>query len=113
MMLQIALEADGYMVATVDNGADAIREVEGTHPDVVVLDVLMPGLGGHEVTRAIRANPDTCRTPIVMCSALGTEDDRWQAHIAGADAFVAKPFDIRTLTAELTRAQMATRSVSD
>ncbi len=113
LMLQVALEADGYMVATVDNGADAIREVEGTRPDVVVLDVLMPGLGGHEVTRAIRSNPDTCRTPIVMCSALGTEDDRWQAHIAGADAFVAKPFDIRTLTAELTRAQMATRSVTD
>ncbi len=93
-VLSVGLPDERYRVVGVDNGTDAIRQILRSPPDVVVLDVMMPGLDGREVTRTLRANDRTRDIPVVICSALTSAHDRSQAHAAGADAFVAKPFDI-------------------
>lgn len=95
------LESHGVLVTIACEGHEAIAKVVSTRPDVVLLDVMLPGLGGLEVCRELRAKLDT---PIIMVTARGEEADRVMGLEGGADDYIAKPFSSRELLARI-RAQ--------
>jgi two-component system response regulator MprA len=94
-----ALTIDGYEVSAVSNGAKALEAVPDLEPDVLVLDVMMPVLGGLEVCRRLRARGD--RTPILVLTARDQVGDRVAGLDAGADDYLAKPFALEELRARL------------
>ncbi|MDX6214402.1 MAG: two-component system, OmpR family, response regulator MprA [Frankiales bacterium] len=94
-----ALTIDGYAVSAVSNGAKALEAVRELEPDVLVLDVMMPVLGGLEVCRRLRAGGD--RTPILVLTARDQVGDRVAGLDAGADDYLAKPFALEELRARL------------
>ena len=106
-----ALEARGYEVETAANGADAIEKASRLHPDVVVTDLLMPVIDGIGLAKALRANPGTARTRIVLCS--GVAEGSVRALFDGYDAYLQKPYeadDLERTLAGLRPAQRLTGS---
>lgn len=97
-MTAFLLHEEGYEVLTADNGIDALRLVEQEMPDLVVLDVMMPGLDGLEVTRRIRRSTNL---PILILSAKGETVDRVTGLDLGADDYLAKPFEPSELLARV------------
>jgi DNA-binding response OmpR family regulator len=103
-LMKVTLGA-GYRFLEADD-IDAALEAIRARPDLVLLDVMLPGGSGLEILREIRRDPDLDRTPVVVISAWQATEDRRVALDEGADAFLAKPFQIEELTAivrELTR----------
>jgi two-component system, OmpR family, response regulator MprA len=97
--LERALTLEGYEVTAVADGVEALAQVHRTPPDVLVLDVMMPGVDGLQVCRVLRAEGD--RTPILMLTALVETADRIAGLDAGADDYVVKPFDVEEVFARL------------
>lgn len=100
-LLQAKLEADYYEVLTAHDGQVAIDMAASEQPDIVLLDVMMPGLDGYAVTRQLKDNPDTRHIPIILITALDGREDRLSGLEAGADDFLTKPFDDVILFARL------------
>ena len=94
-----ALELDGYQVSTASNGAQALEAVASARPDVMVLDVMMPYVGGLDVCRALRERRD--RLPILVLTARDEVGDRVAGLDAGADDYLTKPFALDELRARL------------
>ena len=90
-LLEAKLAAEYFDVVTAMNGVDALEAVERTKPDIVLLDVMMPGLDGIEVCRRIKASPATQHIPVIMVTALDQPEDRVRGLEAGADDFLTKP----------------------
>ncbi|WP_063746936.1 response regulator transcription factor [Streptomyces canus] len=97
--LERALTLEGYQVTAVADGVEALAQAHKTPPDVLVLDVMMPGIDGLQVCRVLRAEGD--RTPILMLTALVETQDRIAGLDAGADDYVVKPFDVEEVFARL------------
>ena len=97
--LERALRLEGYEVTAVADGVEALAQAHRTQPDVLVLDVMMPGIDGLQVCRVLRAEGD--RTPILMLTALVETADRIAGLDAGADDYVVKPFDVEEVFARL------------
>jgi DNA-binding response OmpR family regulator len=93
-----ALRSEGYEVTTIGDGESAVELVSADPPDVVVLDVMLPGLSGVEVCRRLR---DTVDIPIVMLTARDAEVDRVMGLEAGADDYVTKPFSMAELVSRV------------
>ncbi len=102
-----ALALEGYTVAAVADGAAALAAMKDQSPDVVVLDVMMPGVDGLTVCRVMRAEKD--RTPILMLTARTETSERVAGLDAGADDYLAKPFDLDELLARLRALLRRTR----
>jgi adenylate cyclase len=85
------LTAKGYKVTTAANGELALASIAAEPPDLVLLDVMMPGLSGYDVCRRIRENPATALLPVVMCTSLDPAQERVKGIEAGADDFLSKP----------------------
>jgi two-component system alkaline phosphatase synthesis response regulator PhoP len=98
------LEDDGVELLTASDGDEALMVVANQHPELIFLDVMMPKKNGFEVCRAIRADPVTAGTFVVLLTAKGQADDREQGFAAGADQYLTKPFDPDDL---LRRARIA------
>ena len=98
-LLNSLLTREGYTVVTASNGEEALAMVASTHPDLVLMDVLMPKLGGYEACERIKRNPATRLTPVVLITALNQREDRIQGINAGADDFLTKPVDPHELRA--------------
>jgi CheY-like chemotaxis protein len=96
-MLSTRLAKRGYIVSTASDGHRAIELTKKELPDVVLLDVMMPGKSGWEVARAIKQDPATHAVKIVMVSAIGEKTNEITAPIYGADAHVDKPFEFEHL----------------
>jgi two-component system response regulator MprA len=105
-----ALELDGYAVEAVSNGAKALEAVQERSPDLLVLDVMMPVVGGLEVCRRMRASGD--RTPILVLTARDQVSDRVEGLDAGADDYLVKPFALEELQARM-RALLRRTAPSD
>lgn len=91
----------GYEVVTASDGESALNTVACERPDIVLLDVRMPKIDGLEVCRRLKDDPATCLTPVVLITALGETEDRIRGIEAGADEFLAKPFDVAELEARV------------
>lgn len=104
--LQRSLVAHGYRVQTATNGADALATIARYHPDLLLLDLLMPGMSGLEVCRQIRA---TSALPIIILSVKDAERDKVEALDLGADDYVAKPFGMNEV---LARVRVALRHLA-
>src|SRR5438309_4853649 len=87
------LAVKGYAVATATNGEEALAKLAAEAPDIVLLDVMMPGLSGYDVCRRIRADPTTALLPVVMVTSLDPQTERVKGIEAGADDFIAKPIN--------------------
>jgi two-component system phosphate regulon response regulator PhoB len=100
-LIVLHLEREGFQCRQTANGDDALKEVTARRPELVVLDVLLPGLDGFEVCRRIRANPDTAAVPIIMLTAKADEVDRVVGLEMGADDYLTKPFSPKELVARV------------
>jgi len=100
-LLADLLTAKGHAVATATSGAAALAEVAREQPDLVLLDVMMPGLNGYDVCRKLREDPATVLLPVVMVTALDSGDERVKGIEAGADDFLTKPINQAELLARV------------
>ena len=100
-VLRFSLEHEGYRTYTASNGLEALEELERHHPNVMVLDLMMPEMDGWAVLSAMNKLPAAERPRVVIVSALTGPDDKTKATALGADAFVPKPFDVEELIAVL------------
>jgi two-component system cell cycle response regulator len=111
-LLEIKLLNEYYEVAIAASGPEALTTVQRWMPDVVLLDVMMPGMDGYEVCRRLKAQPGTAHIPVVMITALTDPAERVRGLEAGADDFLSKPVDDATLFARL-RALLRMKQVLD
>ena len=106
------LGAEGFDVITADNGEDGLLLVEENHPDLIILDWMIPQLSGLEVCRRLKSNPKTRQIPVIMLSARAEDVDRVRGLETGADDYVVKPYSVIEFTARVKahfrRANVAT-----
>ena len=100
-LMQAKLEAKYYTVLLAENGMRALEMAASERPDIILLDVMMPGMDGYEVCRRLKAAPETAHIPVVMLTALSESTDRVRGLDAGADDFLTKPVDDFSLMARL------------
>jgi len=101
VLLRYNLEKEGYEVATVANGLNAVSEVERLLPAVIILDWMLPEISGVEICKLIRSKPDIKNIPIIMLTAKSQEEDKIKGLSAGADDYVTKPFSVPELMARV------------
>tara|TARA_R110000868_G_scaffold166960_1_gene401264 strand:+ start:109204 stop:109587 length:384 start_codon:yes stop_codon:yes gene_type:complete len=99
--LSFLMEKEGYEVSVATDGQTAIAMIARDLPDMVLLDVMMPGCDGFEVVRAVRDNPQTRPIPIMMLTAKTREVDRRKGLELGVDDFVTKPFSTRDVVSRV------------
>lgn len=90
--ISFILSRDGWTVNTHSNGMTAVDTIHARKPDVLILDVMLPGKSGYDILRELREHPDTSALPVLMLTARGQSKDREMAERAGVNAFMAKPF---------------------
>jgi adenylate cyclase len=100
-LLKDLLSMKGYAVVTASSGAEGLEQIDKERPDLVLLDVMMPGMNGYDVCRKIRENPDTAILPVVMVTALDPGPERIKGLEAGADDFLTKPINQPELLARV------------
>jgi DNA-binding response OmpR family regulator len=92
-LLQLNFELEGYEVHTASDGEEALAQARASSPDVIVLDVMMPGLDGWEVCRRLKEDETMHSVPVILLTALGQEQERRHGLAVGASEYVMKPFD--------------------
>ena len=90
-----------YSVSVASSGEEALKKIEQVRPDIVVSDVMMPGIGGLELTRRIKENVETSHIPVILLTARTSEDIRTESYEYGADAYLTKPFLMEMLQARI------------
>ena len=100
-LLAFHLEREGYHVTRSRSGADALRQIRARPPDLILLDLMLPELGGLDVCRRLRQDPRTASVPIVMLTARGEEVDRILGLELGADDYIVKPFSPKEVVARV------------
>lgn len=96
------IEKEGYEVITASNGMAGLRMAKGENPDLLILDVMLPGLDGFEICHQLRQDPLTENLPIIMLSAKGQEIDRTTGLKVGANEYLTKPVDRALLLEKIT-----------
>lgn len=110
--LDSLLRREGFEVHTASDGPTALAECAKFRPDLILLDILMPGMNGFEVCRRIKATPETRLTPVVLITGLSATEDRIEGINAGADDFLCKPIDFNELLAR-TRSLLRLKQYTD
>ncbi len=101
MSLEFLMRRAGFDVQVARNGREALAALDGSPPDLMLLDVMMPDFDGYEVCERIRARPEWNGTRIVMLTARGRDAERERGLKLGADAYVTKPFSTRDLVEQV------------
>jgi two-component system phosphate regulon response regulator PhoB len=101
-LIRYNLEAESFRVATAESGDEAVERIRDGVPDLILLDWMLPGASGIELCRRWRAHEETARTPIIMITARGEEEERVRGLATGADDYIVKPFSIPELVARIT-----------
>ena len=96
-MISELLKDSGLSVIVASDGIEALEQVQGHSPDLVVLDIIMPRMNGYEVCRRLKGDSKTQKLAVVMCSAKKEEFDRYWGIKQGADAYISKPFQPQEL----------------
>ncbi len=90
--LEFILREEGFAPLTAVNGEEGLAKIEGERPDLIVLDVMMPGIDGYDVCRRVRTDPRFSSIPVILLTARGQESDCDRAFAAGATEFMSKPY---------------------
>lgn len=101
--VKTCLEVADYQVTVAENGEQALQEVEKELPDIILLDLLLPGMSGYQVCAQLKKDPKTKDIPVIVLSAKTEEEDMRRAEKAGADAYMTKPFRPKELWQQLER----------
>lgn len=100
-LMRYNLEAEGFKVVTAESGDEAVEAIRDGVPDLILLDWMLPGMSGIELCRRWRSREETQRTPIIMITARGEEEERVRGLATGADDYVVKPFSMPELNARI------------
>lgn len=92
-LLRVNFEMEGYEVLVAVDGVDGLERARAEHPDIVVLDIMMPRMSGLDVAKSLKADPDTASIPVLLLSAKAQEADLVAGDESGADDYLTKPFD--------------------
>jgi CheY-like chemotaxis protein len=92
MLVRATLDRGNYTVVEACDGDEAIARTHSEHPDLILLDMMMPGRSGSDVLRELRADPATAETPVIMLTARAQASDREAMNLAGANHYLTKPF---------------------
>jgi len=109
-LVTFKLQQSGHDVVAVGDGAAAVEACRGEVPDLVVLDVMMPGMSGLEACRAIRLDQRLTKVPVILLTARAQESDIEQGFSAGADDYVVKPFSPRELASRVSAVLQRSRT---
>ena len=101
--LDFLLTRDGHDHSRLATGAGALEALRATHPDLVLLDVMLPEVSGYQIVQDLRADPSLRDVRVLMMTARGSMMERRKGLALGADGFIAKPFDLAELRAEMAR----------
>ncbi len=96
-LLSEMLKKNGFSVITASNGEEAIAKSKTDKPDLILMDVVMPGMSGFETTRAITKNPETAKIPVIICTTKGQETDKAWGLRQGAKDYIVKPVTEKVL----------------
>ena len=99
--LTAILERNGFTVTTAENGDDAMAKIKADRPELILMDVVMPGANGFQVTRSIAKDPELADVPIIICSTKNQETDRIWGLRQGARDYLVKPVDEAQLLARI------------
>jgi len=102
-LVRFLLTKQGYRVCTAGDAAQALAAIAAELPDLILMDIQLPGVDGLELTRQLRTMPAVCRVPIVAVTASAMRGDEERALAAGCDAYVAKPIDVYRFPALVER----------
>ena len=100
-MLEYNLKKEGFRVTSASDGQEALRRAEREHPDIIILDLMLPEIDGLEVCKTLKQSSNTADIPIIMLTAKAQETDKIVGLELGADDYITKPFSIRELTARV------------
>ncbi|RID92791.1 DNA-binding response regulator [Gemmobacter lutimaris] len=101
--LDFLMTREGYAHDRVANGAEAMPRIRATHPDLVLLDVMLPEVSGYEICQSVRLDPALADVKILMMTARGSAIERQKGIALGADGFISKPFELKELRQEVRR----------
>jgi DNA-binding response OmpR family regulator len=101
--LEYVVKREGYGHARIADGADVMEFIRRQHPEVVLLDIMLPSVSGYEICQEIRLDPSLTDVKVLMMTARGSALEKRKAMALGADGFVTKPFDLGTLRGEIKR----------
>jgi len=101
LIVKTALQAEGYRVLTAPDGPEALKTAREEKPDLVLLDVMMPGMDGFEVLDKLREDEATCMIPIIMLTGLSERDRKRSAIERGIKYYIVKPFDFQDLVSKV------------
>jgi len=100
-ILKFRLEKNGYKITTASSGEEGLKKAEKVNPDLILLDILLPGMSGLEVVKRMKKNRATKNIPIIMVTALISRDVKTEGLNNGAEYLISKPFDPAELLAEI------------
>jgi two-component system, OmpR family, phosphate regulon response regulator PhoB len=103
MALDFLMTREGYDHARIADGAEALPRIRDMHPDLVLLDVMLPGASGYEICQGVRLDPSLADVKILMMTARGSAIERRKGLALGADGFITKPFALKELREEVRR----------
>jgi DNA-binding response OmpR family regulator len=101
--LDYLMSREGYEHERIANGADALERIRSLHPDLVLLDVMLPEVSGYEICQNVRMDPALAGVKILMMTARGSSIERRKGIALGADGFISKPFELKELREEVKR----------
>jgi DNA-binding response OmpR family regulator len=101
--LEFLITREGYAHDRVASGAEALPRIRDTHPDLVLLDVMLPEVSGYDICAGIRTDPALSAVKVLMMTARGSAIERKRGMEMGADGFISKPFELNDLRAEVRR----------
>jgi two-component system, cell cycle response regulator DivK len=102
-LMRDVLEFRGFDVITAQSGEEGVAAATTTRPDLVIMDLQLPGIGGHEALERIRSDPRCDGVPVVAVTAFAMKQDVEQAEAAGFDGFISKPISVRALPQQLAQ----------
>lgn len=103
LALDYLMTREGYVHDRIANGGEALARIRAMHPDLVLLDVMLPEMSGYEICQGMRLDPDLADIKILMMTARGSAIERKKGLALGADGFISKPFELTELRSEVRR----------
>ncbi len=104
LIVKTTLQSEGYEVETASDGTDALALAREVSPDLILLDMMMPGMSGLDVLRELKADDSICTIPVIMLTGLSEKDKIQKALVSGTDYYIVKPFDHQDLLSKINDA---------